>query len=243
MIAAERTKLPPLGSFQWDQPTALPTGQKEKEIMGLYQIPVKKAKGRFVEVDTDSGKMPDHIYEYALQIGLRELVARGASDLKKQDYETESEYAAAAVEIAQKQVELMYAGKTRIVGAKTATKKQGVEYTEAIRLAKIQAREQYKNLAATDKTMPRVSHIPAKQWTEAAKAMVEADRDMWLATARESLARAAVPMTGFDISSMVHADPKLVKKAEEKKAAAKKDKKFPAPVKAKKAPKAPAAHA
>lgn len=181
--------------------------------MSIFQIPIKKVKGATVEINTDD--LPLAIYEYALQIGLKELAARGASKLKKEDYATESAYNAEAKRVAEEQVQNMYAGKTRIVGAKATGAKKGAEHTEAMRLARLEVKAQLK--AAGKK----ISAFSAADISKAATALINADQDTWYAAARESLAKLPQPTKGIDLAAILHEDPKKVAAAEAKAAKAK----------------------
>lgn len=182
--------------------------------MTIVQVPVKKVKGATVSVDTD--KLPQAVYEYAIVIGLKELASRGMSKLKKEDYGTDGAFNAAVMEIAEKQVEGMYEGKTRIVGAKSKGAGKGPEHTEAMRLARLRVKEVIKASGG------KISHYSASDITKGAKAYIEADPDTWYAAARESLSKAPKPTPGIDLAAMgLTEDPKKVKAAEEKKEKAK----------------------
>lgn len=184
--------------------------------MTVYQIPCKKAKGKSVEVDTE--KLPDAIYAYAIQIGLKELASRGMSKLKKEDFQSEGAFNNEVERIATEQVQAMYEGKTRIVGAKSAGAKKGAEHTEAMRLARIEVKSQLK--AAN----MRVSAVSAKDISAAASALIDADQDYWYSVARESLSKAPKPTKGIDLAAIIQEDPKKVKALEEKKEKAAREK-------------------
>jgi len=182
--------------------------------MAIYEIPVNKAGKRLIAIDTGETAMPADVYKAVLFEGLKHFINLGTSKLKQADFATLNEFEAAAWAIAEAQHTKLKSGdiKRRAVGPKA--KGAGVEMTEALRQAKISAKEQYKVLAATDKSMPRFSLINAKQWTASAQAMVNSDPDTWLAVARESLARASeAPKASADIFSQLRADPKLVQAA------------------------------
>jgi hypothetical protein len=187
----------------------------------VYQIPVTKAGKRPMEFNTDDPAVTDEVFAVIVFEGLKHFLNLGTSKLKQEDYKTLEDFEAAAWAIAEKQKEKILAGEIKKRTTATKTKGAGVEMTEALRLAKLSAKEQYKVLAATDKSLPRISHIPAKQWTESAKAMVNADPDTWLATARESLNRSReTPKANAEIFAHFTADPKKVEasKAKAKKA-------------------------
>ena len=178
--------------------------------MAIIQVPVTKAKG-MIEVDTD--KIDADVWKYLVVLGAKALVNRGTSSKEAKDY-SQKEF----LELAAKQVENMYSGKTRIIGQKAAKKREGAEMTEAIRIAKETVKQMIK--ANNEK----ISHYSASEITKAAKAVVEADPDTYLAAARENLARAAgaVEKGGkADIMSIIKPSETKVKAAEKKKAEAK----------------------
>jgi uncharacterized protein YneF (UPF0154 family) len=179
--------------------------------MAIIQVPLAKAKGKFIDIDTD--KVNADVWAYAVSIGLKSLANRGTAGEKAKGL-SDDEY----LEIAAKQVADMYAGKTRIIGAKRAAKRDGAEMTEAIRIAK----ETVKQMIRANGE--KISHYSASEITKAAKAIVEADPDTYLGAAQENLARAAgaVAKGGkADILGFIKPSEAKVKAAEAKKAATK----------------------
>lgn len=184
--------------------------------MTVYQIPLAKAKGHTIAVDTKTD-IPDHIYEYALQLGLKAILNRGTSKLKQEDYANADAYAKAAVEIAEKQLEAMKAGKTRIVGAKAGkAASKSPEHTMALEFAKKDAISQLRAAGI------KVSLVSSADKTAAGKMLFDADPERYLAAAREALAKMATPVKGVDLAGLIHEDPELKKKAAKKSADAKK---------------------
>ena len=182
--------------------------------MSVMQIPVVKAKGQFVEIDTD--KLPEAVYAYALQIGLKSLMNRGTTGKDAKDLDADGYLA-----LAEKQRDAAYAGKTRIIGAKATKKRDTVEMAEAVRIAKQTVKDMIKANGE------KISHYSAAEITKAAKAIVEADADTYLAAARENLAKAAsvVGKGGkADIMALMAKDAKKVAAAEAKKESTKKEK-------------------
>lgn len=174
--------------------------------MATIQVPVAKCKGQFVEIDTD--KIDADVWSYLCMLGAKSLVNRGTSGPAKKGLSAD-EYMA----IAKKQVEDMYAGKTRIIGAKKTAAKQGKEMTEAIRIAKDTVKSMIKSAGE------KISHYSQKDLTDAAKIIVENDPDTYLAAARENLARAAGAVTKgskVDLMSMIQKSEKKVAAAEAK---------------------------
>lgn len=179
--------------------------------MTILSIPVAKAKG-MIEVDTD--KIPDRVFQYAVQLGLKALIARGFSKFKAEDFKNETEARAEAMKIGQTNVEAIYGDKVRIVGQKAGEKRASKELTEAIRLAKVTVKNQMKALNI------RAKDVKAADITKAAKAMVDANPDHYFAAARESLARAEVETaSGIDLAKILGATPapKTERKAPAKK--------------------------
>jgi len=209
--------------------------------MPEYRIPIAKAKGKFVTISTDEGSLPDEVYTYAMYLGLKALMNRGMTTIKRETFASAAAYETAIMEAAEKQKTMALEGKTRIVGmGKSASaKKSDPIHTEAVRLAKKYAREQVKaqnELIEDRAARTKLSTISAAEWTRTAEAYISNDQDTWYAAARDSLAKAAVnPTKGIDF--MPQPDAKLVKKAET--ARAEKSKVAKAKAEGKTAPKAP----
>ena len=153
--------------------------------MAVYQV---KVKGTKQALEVDSGKISDELCAYIFQKGLDAVLGRGRTKLgKPEDFRTVEEFETAAVEIAQKQVDDLYAGRTRMVGGAKATKgKATAEQTEALRLAKEYTKAQIKAQGL------KITRYSAKDITTAAKAYLENDLDYFMAAARENLAKAAL---------------------------------------------------
>lgn len=131
--------------------------------MSTVQIAITKAKGKFVEFDTDD--IPEDVYAYALKLGLKQLVNRGTSKLVKGDE-------AGAVELAKRQVEAIKTGKVRMVGGERS-KVAGVVKTEAMRLARNAIKDEIKRQGY------KISSYEAKEITEAAKTLLEQDPSLY----------------------------------------------------------------
>lgn len=201
----------------------------EPEATSGIQIALKNGAGT-VEVDTS--KLPDHIYREALMLGLKTLAERGMSKLTKEAYPDETERKAAIKAKAEANVQDMYLGKTKVSGAKAAAGKvSGAIMTEAMRLARNLVKDAMKQAKI------KISTVKASDITAAAKVLIGQDPSI-VTTAEANLkARAEAPIK-VDITSLVHADPELVKKAEAKAAAAKADKPLSAKQAGKVAPRA-----
>jgi hypothetical protein len=178
--------------------------------MTILQIPVPKAKAS-ITINTDD--LHDDMFTYALFLGLKSILGRGMTDVKRENFATSDAYEAEALRIANTKKDELLANETRMVGLK-AGKTSGKNtplMAEMMRLAKIHAKSQAKA------TGLKLSSYSAAEWTRAAKVYIDADPDFWKATATDSLARTSVtPTVGVDF--VPQADPDLVAKNEAAKA-------------------------
>lgn len=177
--------------------------------MPVVNIAVVKGKGT-VAIDTDA--LPDHVYQAALLIGLKDLANKGMSKITKTTYPVEEELKAAAMAKAEENAKAIIDGTIKLPGVKASGGKvPGEVMTEARRLAKAIIKEQMKAAGL------KVSHYPAKEITAAANALIESDASI-IATATENIAqRKAAPKVEGTILATLKADPKLVAAAEAKK--------------------------
>jgi hypothetical protein len=184
--------------------------------MSVFQIPVPKVKGKYIEIDTES--LPEEVYKYVVHMGFKAILGRGATGIKRENFAKTSDYEAAIMETAEKQAEMARQGKTRLVGmGKSASaKKADPIHTEAVRIAKKHARDVVHAQNATVENRAdriKMSTITAAEWTRTAEAYISSDPDFWYKAARDSLSRAAVaPVKGVDFMPKV--DSKLVEKAQ-----------------------------
>lgn len=176
--------------------------------MGILNIPVTKGKATLA-IDTDS--IPEAVYAYALAEGLKVIMNKGMSKVTKVTYPVEDELKAAAMAVAEKNVEAIKNGTIKIPGAKSATKASGAVMTEARRLAKNIVKDQMKEAGL------KISHYPAKEITAAANELLAADPSIIETAAANLEARAAMPVKAEGILATLKADPKLVAAAEAKK--------------------------
>lgn len=179
--------------------------------MSVLKVPVTKAKGAFVEVDTD--KIPQEVYAEALALGLKVLVNRGTSKLTKASFNgDEAALSAAAEAKAAEQLELINTGKIKFSGGKTKAKGAGALNTEAMRLAKNLVKDAMKAKKI------KISTVKAADITAAAKVVLEGEQGpAILEMAKQNLAEREATKLTVDISTLVVADPKLVAKAEAEK--------------------------
>lgn len=180
--------------------------------MAMLQIPITKAKGKFVEIDTD--QIPQDVFTEAVLQGLKVLANRGTSKITKAAYPDADELSAAAVEKANEQVELIMTSKIKFTGQKKSAGISGAVRTEAMRLAKALVKDELKRAGY------KISHIEASEITKVAKEYLEASPELFEQAKANIEARAAVKVGAkLDIKSLVKESPKLVEKANARKKA------------------------
>jgi len=192
------------------------------------------------EVSVDTSRLPDDVYREALMQGLKVLAERAMSKITKEAYPNEAERKAVIHAKATDNIDKMYRGDVKITGKASAEKPKGAVMTEAMRLA----RNLVKDFMKSKKI--KISTVKASEITKAAGVLLGQDPSI-IETAKANLAaRAKQPIT-VDLSSLIHADPTLVAKAEAKAAKAKAEKPLSAKQAGKVAPRAkgakPQAHA
>lgn len=187
--------------------------------MAMLKIPVSKAKGEFIEIDTD--KLPDGMYLEAVFQGLKQMLGRNMSKVSKTQYPDEAELKAKALEVAQENAKAVLSNDTKRIKPTSAPKAQkvtGKVNTEAMRLARNLVKDLIKESGG------KISHYEASEITAGAKNIL-ADPDQGpalIAQAEANLkAREEKKVTGIDIKTLVKESPKLVAAAEAKKAKAK----------------------
>ena len=200
-------------------------------IPKTLSIPVPKRKGATVTFNLDTSApdcIPDSIYQYALELGLKAIMARGYTKWDKDAPDADEQ--ARAIEA--KNYAAVIAGKVRMVGSSSGpsmTRKTDPVQIEALRLAKLTAKDQAKASGV------KISKVPASEWTRVATAMIDAEPDTWTAAALASLSRSGIPLVGHDFIAQLGkiADEAPAKAKAEKKVAKPKTEAKPAPVKAK----------
>ncbi len=180
------------------------------------QIPITKGgPGAFVEIEQD--KIPEAMYAEALYLGLKEMANRKMSKITVAKLEGEdlAKARAAAMEVAQKNVEEINTGTFKVHGQKAAAGKvSGAIQTEAMRIARNIVKDTLKAAGY------KISHYKASEISAAAKELLTGSPDIYK-TAEANIAKRAEAPAGIDLSSLVKGmkeDPELVKKAEAKKA-------------------------
>lgn len=137
--------------------------------MGIVNVSIVKAK-QTIEIETD--KLPQAVYEEALAQGLKVLMNRGNTKITKTTYPKPEELQAKAMEAAHAMRENLYAGKIRIMGAKSDNKVPGVVMTEARRIARNLVKDELKRQGV------KVSYVEASEITKAANALIAADPEI-----------------------------------------------------------------
>lgn len=196
--------------------------ENKDENKDYILVPVTKGKGN-VEFCIDD--LPAQVYKEVLMQGLKHFVNQGMADIKTTGLEgAELEKArAVAMEKAEKNAEKINKGEIRITGGKAKGAISGAVKTEAMRLARGLVKE------ALKKAGHKISTIKASDITAAAKELVEHEKKgpAIIKMAEANIKEREEKEKGIDLGdilSSVQADPELVKKADEKKAKAKKGK-------------------
>lgn len=145
-------------------------------------------KGDCGTIEVDLVKLPDDIYDAVMMAGLEAIINKvGMSKLMpgitKAEGTDKEERIAKIRQVAQATVEAMYKGS--IKGASKAKKASGAVETEALRLAKMMAKEQIK--AAGQK----VGAYSAKEQTALAKMILDRNRGALVAAAEKNLSERA----------------------------------------------------
>lgn len=193
---------------------------KEKDgEKGYLIIPVTKAKAT-VEVCIDD--LPTDVYKEVMIQGLKHFMNQGMGDikvtgLKDKDLVTAQKL---ALDVAEENTEKLYSGKIRMSKG-TRTKIAGAVKVEAMRLARLVVKQAIKDDGG------KVSHYSAKQISEAAQLWLESteegadclkEAEANIKKRDETQAKAKIDLSG------IKPDEELVKKAEAKAEAAKKEK-------------------
>lgn len=180
--------------------------------MGIMQISVTKAKK---DIDVDTEKLPDAVYQEALRQGIKHLMNSGNTKITKTTYPNPEELQAKAWEAAEARLEALYAGKIRIVGAKSDDKVPGVVMTEARRIARNLVKDEMKRQKI------KVSYVPASEITKLANALIAQNPAIveQADAAIKARDKQIEGITGLDAIKSIAIDPKKVAKAEAEKAA------------------------
>lgn len=203
----------------WHGATA---GRARENEMATVRVPIVKAKG-VIEVDTDS--IPIDLYSYALMLGLKSILGgRGMGKLSTTGLSGEKLEAEKRkiMEVAQKNLQDLYDGKTRKTGGVAGEKvsEDRDVATEALRLAKIYVKAEMKRQGI------KLKDVKAAEITKTAKEALAASPEI-LEEAKENVKAMRAKKSGIDLSKVVGkqmVDPELAKKNEEEREAIKAEK-------------------
>lgn len=186
--------------------------------MAILQIPIVKAKGQFVPINTDSpedgGDLSPEVFTEALGLGLKVLINRGTSKITKAAYPKAEELAAAAISKAGEQLELIRTNKIKFTGQKKAAGISGEVKTRAMQLAKAIVKDEMKRVGK------KIAHTKASEITATAKEVLEIMPELYEQAKAEVEARKAIKISDKINISGIKADAGLVAKAEARKAKA-----------------------
>jgi hypothetical protein len=210
----------------------------EVDTSGGVDVQITKAK-RQIAVNTKL--LSDEMFAECIYRGLSDILNSGMSKITMKDLEGEELEKAqqAAFAKAEENLKALLAGEIKAKGSrsKKASKVPTEIKTEALRLAKAAITDQIKADGG------KVSHYAKSDITKWAKELLEADA-AYYDMAKEELERRKATPIKISLAQLKPSE-KLVKKAEEKKAQAKKDKPLSAKQAAMPAPRQkpkPAAH-
>lgn len=183
--------------------------------MANHSIRIPKA-GKDAEISVDDAQFDDGTLLAIIKLGIETAMNTKMSKVgpvTKLSGTKLDEAHALAMKIANENLTALKSGEFKFPGAKAKSAEPREVVNEANRLAKEFIRDAIKAANIT------ISHVPPKDITAAAKAMVDKDPS-WHEKAKESLAaRKAVPTSTIDLSALgIVADPAKVAKAEKSKA-------------------------
>lgn len=153
-------------------------------------------------VDIDPEKIGNEMYEYIFKAGLDAVInkvgmSKIATGITKLSGAEADKAKAAVLKQAQENVEAIYAGTLK--GARAKSKVSGAVQTEAMRLAKAQVKQLLRDNGY------KIGAFDAKELTAYAKSVLEANPDL-LKKAEANLAeRAAMPVKGINLSTLLGA--------------------------------------
>lgn len=183
----------------------------------IVKVPVSKT-GTTVEVNVSA--IPNDAFAIIVMEGLKVMLGKKMSKITVAKLEgADLEKAqVAALEVAKSNLSDIMADKVKQGRAGSAKNKgvPGAVMTEARRLAKAVVKDQIRAAGM------KISHVEASAITAAANELIASDPSYVEQATAAIAARAAKPTT-IDIKTLVSESPKLVAKADAKKAAAKKD--------------------
>jgi len=154
----------------------------------VNMISVGVTKGKAGSVELDVNRVPDVVHAYAYALGYKQLVNRGMSKIDKDDRE-------ALMTKARENIEAIYAGKVRIIGA-TKAKIPAAQ----MKVARDEAREDVK--AALKAAGRKLSRYKPSTITQAANALIASDPS-YLERAAAVVAARGKKTTKADADSLI----------------------------------------
>lgn len=176
--------------------------------MATIKVPVTKAKGEYIEIDTrpvsEGGDLPDAVYQAALAEGLKAFINRRMSKISVVGLEGKAleEAKAAAMKVAQENLENMRQGKIKTVGGAKGDKVSGAVMTEARRMARNIIKDELKRAGE------KLAYYSASEITKSANALILANPEI-VDRAKASLAERDTVKVPIDIKAIpISADKK-----------------------------------
>ena len=178
--------------------------------MTKLNIPITKA-GATLEVDPEL--LPDAMYRMVLEEGLKVMLNKRMSKIATKDLEGEEldKARAAALAIAEENLDKVLKGEVKKGRVAGASKVPGVVMTEARRLAKEVVKNEIRAAGM------KVSHVEASEITKAANELIAADPS-FIETATANIEARSVKAVSINIANLVHESPKLKAAADKRKA-------------------------
>ena len=182
--------------------------------MAVYKIHITKA-GKDAALEVDDAQFSNEVFAAIFAEGLKTVLnskMTKITGMKELSGEALAKLQADAMSIAEKNLAALISGTFKFPGVK-AKKPESREVTnEAMRIARDEIRDTLRAHKIT------LSHVPAKDITAAAKALVESEggNNKYITLAKEAVAkRAEAPSIGIDLAALgLHADPAKVAAAE-----------------------------
>lgn len=177
------------------------------EAPQIVHVPITKGK---TTLAVSIGDIPGDVWAEVILQGLKVLLNRGTSKVTKAGFKSEAEMKAKAIEIAEKQLEMVMTSKVKLTGGKTKAVASRDVMTEARRLAKALVKDELKRQGI------KPSHVEAKDITAYANSYLESEHGAGLiAKAEAALAERAAIAAGAVLPNVksIAISARLVEKA------------------------------
>lgn len=192
--------------------------------MTIVAIPITKASvaakddnpGHVATINVDTSRFSDEMYSLVMFEGLKTVLnarmsAKLVGAVTKKTGKDLADAQAAAMKIAEENLETLYAGNTKAKKAKVASAIPREVQTEARRMARDVVKNEMR------KANIKISQVKASEITAAADALIASDPS-YVAKAIEAVNDRANITSTIDVSALVKVDPKKVAEAQAKKA-------------------------